>query len=161
MSDSLKAPNRSLLDRDLKRPSPVRRRVRDVFVIPCERQENLPDDVAGCLSGWELRVHRLDCGHTMGPYLLRADGREPPGEIVCWQCQKGGTRLRQGNRMGPQGTSQPEPTTQREEEMARERASNAYHDHPSNPSSCEVYEKQYKRRCLCERRWREFLRHGQ
>jgi hypothetical protein len=31
-----------------------------------------------------------------------------------------------------------------------DRSSNAYHNHPSNPSSCAMYEEHYKRRCPCE-----------
>jgi hypothetical protein len=43
------------------------------------------------------------------------------------------------------------------EETARVKASEAFHDHPSNPSSCAVYEKHHKRRCPCEEKWRDYL----
>lgn len=37
---------------------------------------------------------------------------------------------------------------------ARQTASEAFHDHPSNPSSCAAYEERYGRRCPCEQ-WKE------
>lgn len=51
----------------------------------------------------------------------------------------------------------------RTEEEAREIASNAYHDHPSNPSDCEAYKEhatwrgQTNAKCPCENDWRDFL----
>ena len=56
--------------------------------------------------------------------------------------------------------SQPAPQTETEKALhtpIRERtetdlntASEAYHAHPSHPSTCEVYQAHYKRRCPCE-----------
>jgi hypothetical protein len=49
------------------------------------------------------------------------------------------------------------------EEDARARASFAYHDHPSHPSSCEVYAEhaaamgRTSTRCPCEDGWRDHL----
>jgi hypothetical protein len=34
-----------------------------------------------------------------------------------------------------------------------ETASNAYHDHPSHPSSCERFREHYRRECPCEQWW--------
>lgn len=47
------------------------------------------------------------------------------------------------------------------EEKARELASNAYHEHPSNPSTCEVYRKHYDRPCVCEDDWHHYLPKGE
>lgn len=47
------------------------------------------------------------------------------------------------------------------EEKAREAASNAYHEHPSHPSSCRVRIEEgldpEGTRCPCEDNWREFV----
>jgi len=43
------------------------------------------------------------------------------------------------------------------EELARERASEAFHDDPSRPGDCETYQKHYRRSCPCERDWRHYL----
>ena len=39
------------------------------------------------------------------------------------------------------------------EEVLREAASLAYHDHPNNPTSCEAHLAHYGQRCPCEE-WR-------
>lgn len=94
-------------DEAMRRPKAVRRKVVDVFVIPCAEHEDLPADVVLALQGWELRVHRLECGHTMGPYLLRQGRTSLATDLICWQCQKTGARLRGGNSRSPTGTSTP------------------------------------------------------
>jgi hypothetical protein len=43
---------------------------------------------------------------------------------------------------------------------AADRASEAYHDHPSNPSSCQAYEEHYEQRCPCEDGWRDHMPKG-
>ena len=90
----------------LERPRPVHRHVVEVFVIACGVAK-MPENVETALKGWEILVHRLSCGHTMGPYLLRSDGSAPPPRLVCWKCQGKGARLRQGNKKNPTGTSAP------------------------------------------------------
>ena len=50
-----------------------------------------------------------------------------------------------------------------QEEKARNAASEAYHSHPSNPSSCPCYEEhaafmsRNNTRCPCENDWREYI----
>ncbi len=43
------------------------------------------------------------------------------------------------------------------EEEARVKASEEFHNHPSNPSSCEIFEKNYMKRCICEDNWIKFV----
>ena len=43
---------------------------------------------------------------------------------------------------------------ERIEEAARNRTSEAYHDHPSNPSSCATFVEMYGKPCPCENNWR-------
>jgi hypothetical protein len=48
------------------------------------------------------------------------------------------------------------------EDIARAAASDAYHNDPKNPSSCQAYGNWYGygSRCPCEDNWREFLDEG-
>lgn len=54
--------------------------------------------------------------------------------------------------------------TEQDELEAREMASQAYHDHPSHPSDCTVYEEHARdmgrnnARCPCEDNWKDFLK---
>lgn len=43
------------------------------------------------------------------------------------------------------------------EMAAHDEASQVYHDHPSNPSSCKAYEDHYNKKCPCEAKWRDFM----
>lgn len=54
------------------------------------------------------------------------------------------------------GMSYTEARAQLIEERAREQASAAYHEHPSNYSSCLLYEARFSRRCPCEADWQRF-----
>ncbi len=101
MSDRIGQFSRIEFDEAMSKPAPSRRQIVSVYVIPWPDQ--LPDDVAKAIEGWEIRFHRLACGHSMGPYLIRIGGEPPSGRITCHVCQKVG--LRQGNTKSSTGTS--------------------------------------------------------
>ena len=42
------------------------------------------------------------------------------------------------------------------EDVARAAASHAFHNEPSNPSTCQAYEEHCGSRCPCEDNWKEF-----
>jgi hypothetical protein len=116
----LKPPCRqSRFDEGMRRPPPVKQRLVGVFAIPCDAAARnawaraLPSgcsaQVAEVLGKWEIRLHRLACGHAVGPYLIRRGSRQPQGMIVCRSCS-----------LAPrQGIGEVEPDSEIAEQMRR------------------------------------------
>ena len=73
-------------DPDMREVPPEKQRVVGVFVVPWP--EDLPDDIRTTVSGWEIRLHQMACGHAEGPYLIRKGGSGPSLRLICKACEK-------------------------------------------------------------------------